>query len=196
MILALFWFFVVGGLYVGYLADTGKTDLQTAGSIVAIELLLVWLLAFACAVRTRPTSTAVFYQYPPVIMLRKGYGFALICGIILGAILGHVIGLGILKSILYSLPGIFFVPIVTHVLFAGTIATTRRAMTTKGDPDIQIANAYRNTWFLSTLALLLICMLLRWIVGKEPGLTPFLATAHGALIAAVVLTGYASGYYP
>jgi hypothetical protein len=188
-------FSLVGGTFAKYLALTGKPELQTAGSAIAVESVVLWLVAFAFAVKMRPMRDEEFCQYPPMNMLGGAFVVS-IFGSVLGTISGNMMGFGLFKSILYTLPGIIVMPFLIIFLFVPTIPVTQAAVKIKRDPTLAIADSYRNTWFFSALALLAIGLFLKWIAGKQPGLTPFFVTINSALITAVSYTGFVSGYYP
>jgi len=172
-------FFLVGKTFAKYLALTG--NLQTAGSVIATELIILWLVAFALAVKIRPVRQEEFCQYPPTNMLRGAFAISSFFGLVLGIISGNMIGFGLFKSILYTLPSIIAIPFLMIFLFVPTIPATQATVKMKRDPTLAIADSYRNTWLFSALALLL---------------TPYFITINSALITAVSYTGFASGYYP
>ena len=95
-------FFLVGKTFAKYLALTG--NLQTAGSVIATELIILWLVAFALAVKIRPVRQEEFCQYPPINMLGGAFAVSIFFGLALGTISGNMIGFGIFKSILYTFP--------------------------------------------------------------------------------------------
>ena len=189
-------FFLVGKTFAKYLALTGKPDLQTAGSAITTELIVLWLVAFALAVKIRPVRQEEFCQYPPMNMLGGAFAVSIFFGLTLGTISGNMMGFGLFKSILYTLPSIIAMPFLIIFLFVPTIPMTQAVVKMKRDPTLAIADSYRNTWLFSALALLAIGLLLKWIAGEPPGLTPYFVTLNSALITAVSYTGYASGYYP
>ncbi len=189
-------FFLVGKTLAKYLALTGKQNLQNAGLAIATELIVLWLVTFALAVKMRPLRQVEFCQYPPMNMLGGAFAVSVFWGVVLGATSGNMIGFGLLKSILYILPSIILVPFLVLFLFVPTIPATQAAVKMKRDPTLAIADSYRNTWLFSALALLAIGFFVKWIAGEQPGLTPYFVTINSALITAVCYTGYASGYYP
>jgi len=188
--------FLVGKTFAKYLALTGKPDLQAAGSAIAVELILIWLVAFALAVKIRPVRQEEFCQYPPMNMLGGAFAISIFWGLTLGTISGNMMGFGLLKSILFAAPSIIAMPFLIISLLVPTIPATKMAVKIKRDPTLAIADSYRNTWLFSTLALLAIGLFLKWIAGEQPGLTPYFITMNSALITAVTYTGFASGYYP
>lgn len=189
-------FILVGGNITKYLALTENPEFKTAGSMIVIELILIWLFAFAMAVKARPTRPEAFCQYPPLKMLGGASFISIILGCIFGIILGHKMELSFLKSILYSFPGIIAESFLIVFLFVPTVPATLAAVKIKRDPTLAIADSFRNTWLFSALALLLIGLLLKWMAGDGPGLTPFLVTMNSSLITAICYAGFASGYYP
>lgn len=189
-------FILVGKTFVKYLTLTGKPELQTAGSAIAAELIILWLVAFAIAVKIRPVRQEEFCHYPPMNMLGGAFVVSGFFGLAFGTISGDMMGFGLFKSLLYTLPSIVVMPFVMIFLFVPTIPATQAAVRIKRDPTLAIADSYRNTWLFSALALLLIGLFLRWITGEQPGLTPYFVTLNSALITSVSYTGFSSGYYP
>ncbi len=186
-------FFLVGQTFSKYLDLTSESHHQSSGLVIAIELIVVWLVAFALAVKIRP---ARFHEYPPYKMMEGAFALSLFYGLILGTISGIIMGFGLFKSILYTLPCIFATTILIMILFVPTIAATLAVIERRRDPTLATTYSYRNIWLFSALAVLIIGLLLKWITGEQTVLTPYFITMNSALITTVTYTGFASGYYP
>jgi hypothetical protein len=186
----------VGNHFTRYLVMTGKTDPKNVGWLIAVELIVIWLVAFALAVRIRPVRNEEFCRYPPINMLGGAFAVSIILGLPFGIISGNMMGFGVFKSILFVMPSVIAIPFLVIFLFVPTIPATLAAVNRKRDPTLAIADSYRNTWLFSALALLAIGFFLKWMAGEQPGLTPYFVTINSALITAVSYTGFASGFYP
>jgi hypothetical protein len=177
------------------LAPKCNVGVEGAAGAMIVELIALWLFAFALGVRARPQDTRQFVEYPPRRVFR-GVGAAMPISLLSGAAVGAFAGESVFATLLWSLVGFVAINLLAVWLFMASISGTKAGVERKGDPTLMIADAYQRTWSYYGLSLLASLGLCYWLIGG-PAESWFSATSlHAGMITAVYAMGYASGYYP
>lgn len=166
------------------------------GMILIVELIAFWFLAFAMGVKARPVRTQEYLEYPPMRMMRGFWAHGVILFFATAGVFGYLAGVGLIASFLAALLGMLTNAIVVGSLLALWIPTTEAGVVRKKDPTVRIADSYHRSWWFSAAAVGGLCLLFQWMARENPISNFYIVWLHTSLIAAVFLTGFASGYYP
>jgi hypothetical protein len=189
----------VGDSFAKALAVPAKVQPWTTNLAIAVEVIALWLIAFAAGVRARPNDprdTTQFYEYPPARMMRGAMssGWVLYTGLGFGA--GYfVVKVGVLNSLAWSVLGPVALSLIMGVAWAASAPGTLAKATGRHDVRL-MADAFQRTWLFAGTALFILYGILHWLAGTPAESSTSALTLHAATASAVYITGYAAGYYP
>lgn len=169
---------------------------QQHGTLVlggAVSLLILWCLGFSIGVIHRPGDWSP--SFPPYDLMARSVlpSFMLATCAAIG--LGQFVGVPHGQASLISFVSVVVLYVVVVALFMSHVRATQWAITKEADTDIIVADAFRYMWLFPAVAVACLHVANTWL-SNDSFNPENLVSMAAAIIAAVTLFGFSSGYIP
>jgi len=167
------------------------------GLVFTISLgtgLVLWLVAFSLGVLLR--ARAWPQVFPPYQLIGRATVPVLILAFALGCLLGVILyGVSLSRAATAAVLGHLATVAVMHVLFRLHTPVTTAAIKVAHNPNVATVDSHRYMWLFPAIGVVVVLLVCRASGLQDFGVVRHVA-ATAAIVTAIGLAGFGSGYIP